>query len=110
VHLRLPTDVFEWVEKQAEKKCWPFNRVIINTLADYPDLERYRDFAYYLSDMKTVLAQYGSRITLAEFSEPMTQAIDAMLVAKTDGELQSRIDRLRVLRTAMLKTERAAKG
>jgi hypothetical protein len=109
VHLRLPTDVFQWVEKQAEKKGWPFNRVIINTLADFPDLERYRDFAYHLSDMKTVLAHYGSRITLAEFTEPMLQAIDAVLAAKTDGERQSRLDRLRVLRTAMIKTEKAAK-
>ena len=108
--LRLPPDVSERIEAKAQEEGRPQNRVIINELADYPDLLQYRDLAYQVGEMRNVLAAYGSRVALAEFSKPMLQAIDAVLAAKTDSELQSRLDRLRVLRTAMIKTERAAKG
>jgi Arc-like DNA binding dprotein len=101
--LRLPPDVSERIEKKAEQEGRPQNRVIINELADYPDLLKYRDFAYYVTEMRNVLAAYGSRITLADLGESLVQAVDSVLSAQTDGELHSRLDRLRVLRAAMLK-------
>jgi hypothetical protein len=110
VHLRLPADVFEWVEARANEKGWPFNRAIINTLADYPDLLRYRDFANLLEDMRIVLARYGARVTLADLSEPLLRAVDEILAAQSESELRSRLDKLRVLRSAMLKHERDGKG
>jgi len=109
VHLRLPSDVFEWVEAEAEKTKWPFNRVIINTLADYPDLLNYRDFAHNVGEMRNVLAAYGSRISVSEINEPLLAAIDEALAAPSDGELKRRLDRLRVLRAAMLKHEQESK-
>jgi hypothetical protein len=109
VHLRFPSDVFKIVEARAEKERLPINRAVINLIAENPALQVKRSGEYILEEMKIVLAQYGSRITLAELSEPMLQAIDAVLAAKTDGELQSRIDRLRVLRANMLKHEQEAK-
>ena len=62
-----------------------------------------------LEDMRIVLARYGSRITLADLSEPLLRAVDEVLAAQNDGELQPRLDMLRVLRTNMLKNERASK-
>jgi hypothetical protein len=109
VHLRLPTDVFQWVESRAKEKIWPFNRVIINALADYPDLLNYRDFAYNVDEMRNVLAAYGSRITLSDLNEPLLRAVDEVLAAPSDGELKRRLDKLRVLRNAMQKQERESK-
>ena len=59
--------------------------------------------------MENILARYGSRVTLADLGEPLLRAVDDVLAAKTDGELQARLDKLRVLRTDMLKFEETAK-
>jgi hypothetical protein len=109
VHLRLPADVFRLVEARAAKEQWPLNRVIINLLASIPHLETARTQEQVLQDMQIVLARYGSRITSADLSAPLLRAVDDVLAANTDGELQARLDRLRVLRADMLKHERAAK-
>jgi hypothetical protein len=109
VHLRLPADVFQFVEARAAKGPWPFNRAIINLLASIPQLETARTQEQVLQDMQIVLARYGSRVTLADLSEPLLRAVDDLLAASTSGELQARLDRLRVLRAAMLKHEQAAK-
>ena len=97
VHLRLPADVFRLVEARAAKEHWPLN------------LETARTQEQVLQDMQIVLARYGSRITSADLSAPLLRAVDDVLAANTDGELQARLDRLRVLRADMLKHERAAK-
>jgi hypothetical protein len=111
VHLRLPTDVFRRIEAKAKDETgWPLNRVIINELAAFPDLEKQAKLGELIRDMEVVLAQYGSRITLAELSEPLLRAVDDVLAAKADGERQARLDKLRVLRTVMLKNERTPKG
>ena len=59
--------------------------------------------------MQVVLARYGARVTSADLGEPLLRAVDDVLAANTGGELQARLDRLRVLRVDMLKHERVAK-
>ena len=107
--LRLPPDISKRIEAKAKAEGRPQNRVIINELASIPHLEKLREFGECVDDMKVVLARYGSRITLAELSEPLLQAVDAVLTAANDGELQQRLDALRVLRADMLKKERTSK-
>jgi len=103
--------VFRRIEAKAKDETgWPLNRVIINELAAFPDLEKQAKLGELIRDMEVVLAQYGSRITLAELSEPLLRAVDDVLAAKADGERQARLDKLRVLRTVMLKNERTPKG
>jgi|RhiMethySRZTD1v2_1073278.scaffolds.fasta_scaffold597900_1 hypothetical protein len=109
LHLRLPTDVFRFVEARAAEKQWPLNRAIINLLASIPHLETARTQEQVLQEMQIVLARYGSRITSADLSEPLRRAVDDVLAAHTDGEQQARLDRLRVLRSEMLNRERVAK-
>jgi hypothetical protein len=58
--------------------------------------------------METVLARYGSRLTVTEFNEALLEAVDKALAAQTDGQLQQQLDRLRALRRTMLESERQA--
>jgi hypothetical protein len=109
IHLRLPTDVMELVEARAKKDGCPINRAVINLIASIPDLEKRHRVDVLLERMEIVLAKYGSRVTLADLSEPILRAVDDVLTAKTDGELQARLDKLRVLRREMQQFERSAK-
>ncbi|TYL93438.1 hypothetical protein FXB40_21650 [Bradyrhizobium rifense] len=109
VHLRFPTDVFEWIEAETKEKGWPLNRVIINEMAAIPYLKKQAKLGELIRDMEVILADYGSRLTLADLGEPMLRAVDQLLAAKTDSERQIQLDRLRVLRSAMLKNGRATK-
>jgi hypothetical protein len=109
VHLRLPQDVFQRIEAKTKKTGWPFNRVIINELAGFPDLDQLAKLGERIRDMENILAKYGSRVTLADLGEPILRAVDEVLAAKTDGELQARLDKLRVLRREMVKFEQTAK-
>jgi hypothetical protein len=109
LHVKLPQDVMKLVEAKATKEQWTLNRTVINLLASIPHLEKVRTAEQVLHDMQIVLARYGSRQTADELSEPILRAIDEVLSAKADGELQTRLDRLRVLRADMRKHERTAK-
>jgi hypothetical protein len=109
LHLRLPTELMELVEARSKKDGTPINRAVINLIASIPALEKRRTQEETLEQMQIVLARYGARVTLADLGEPLLRAVDDVLAAKTDGELQARLDKLRVLRTEMLKFERTAK-
>ena len=109
LHLRLPTDVMKLVEAKAAKEQWPLNRAIINLLASIPHLEKARLQEEVLHDTQILLARFGSRLTSADLSGPLLRAVDDVLAAKADGELQAGLDRLRVLRSDMLKHERTSK-
>jgi hypothetical protein len=102
-HFRLPDDVADRLEKKAKDENRSINRIVINELAEHPDLERYRDFAHQLEDLKILVARYGARIIGIEQNDAVLHAIDEVLAAKSGGELQSRLDQLRVLRANMLK-------
>jgi hypothetical protein len=106
VHLRLPTDVFQRIEAKTKEKGWPFNRVIINELAAFSDLAGQAKLGELISEMEIILAKYGERITFSDLTEQLLRAVDDVLEAKTDGELQARLDKLRVARHEMQQHER----
>jgi hypothetical protein len=97
------------VEARAKKEGWPLNRAVINLLASIPHLEKARAQEEVLQEMQIVLSKYGARVTLADLGEPILRAVDEVLNAQTDGELRSRLDRLRVLRREMVKFEQTVK-
>src|SRR4029453_9101500 len=90
--LRLPPEVSERVEAKAKEEGRPQNRIIINELAAFPNLERLRKLDEMVSDMETTLARYSSRIVLADVGEALLQAVDDVLKADSH-ELQARLDR-----------------
>jgi hypothetical protein len=106
--IRLPDDIARRIERKARDKTWPQNRVIINELADYPDLERLRDLADLVGEMDNTLARYGARISWHDLSDELLSAVDAVLNAQ-GGALQAAVDRLRVVRNAMLATRKVEK-
>jgi hypothetical protein len=101
VHLRLPTDVFERIEAKAQRVGRPFHRIIVEELSLFPHLDREARFGELIRDMETLLAQYGSRLTLTECNETLLHVVDEMLAARTRGQLQQQLDRLRVIRRTM---------
>ncbi|MBX9682946.1 MAG: hypothetical protein K2X41_04075 [Hyphomicrobium sp.] len=107
--LRIPEDIAARIEKRAKDEIKPMNRIVINELASIPHLEKLRDLGDAIEDMKIVLARHSARLTLADLGEPLLQAVDAVLAASNDSELQTRLDKLRVLRADMLKKERTSK-
>jgi hypothetical protein len=104
--LRLPLDISARVEAKAKELIKPQNRIIINELAAFPDLERQRTFAENLSALDNLLANYGSRITWLDLSEGLLKAVDAVLKADGATAVQAAIDKLRVQRNAMLRMRR----
>jgi hypothetical protein len=108
VHLRLPTEVFERIEAKAKGERRPFHRILVDELSLFPYLNLQARLGELVTDIETVLARYGSRLTVTEFDEALRDAVDKTLAARTDGRLQQQLDRLRVIRRAMLESERKA--
>jgi hypothetical protein len=106
MYLRLPTDVVERIEAKAKGEGRPFNRILVNELALFPHLDRQARLGELVRDMETVLARYGSRITVTELNEALLHAVDEALAAETDAQLQPLLERLRVIRRTMLESER----
>jgi hypothetical protein len=106
IHLRFPPDVFERITAKAKAAGIPINRVVINEVAHYPWLEMQQGFGESLGDMKVTLAQYGARLTVASLSESILRAIDEIIAAPTAVERNAPLDKLKVLRAAMVKHER----
>ena len=96
-HFRLPDDVADRLEQKAKDETKSINRIVINELADYPNLQRFQDFAHQLEDLKILVARYSARIEQIDINEAMLRAVDDVLNAQP-GELQARIDGLRVVR------------
>jgi hypothetical protein len=104
LHLRLPSDVMKRIEAKTKEKGWPLNRVIINELAAFPDLDQLATLGERIADMEVILDRYGSRITWLDLSEEMLNAVDAVL--KADGSArEAAIDKLSLVRRAMLKSK-----
>ena len=74
----------------------------------FPHLDRQARFGKLVRDMETLLARYGSRLTVTELNEVLLRAVDKTLAAPTDGQLQQQLDRLRVICRTMLEGERPA--
>ena len=98
MYLRLPADVVARIEAKAKGEGRPFNRILVNELALFPYLDRQARLGELVRDMESVLARYGSRITVTELNEALLHAVDEALAARTDGQLQQQLDRLRVIR------------
>jgi hypothetical protein len=105
----LPPDISAWIEKQARDEGKPQSRIIIDHLSRIPFLEAQTKFDKLVNAMEAILARYGSRVVLADLETHLLPALDHALAAKSDGELQARLDTLRVLRAAMLRHEQHAK-
>jgi hypothetical protein len=101
VHLRLPTDVFDRIEAKAKRVGRPFHRILVEELSLFPHLDREARFCELIRDMETVLAQYGSRVTLTECNEALLHVVDETLAARTPGQLKQQLDRLRAIRRTM---------
>jgi hypothetical protein len=105
----LPPEISEWIENQARDEGKPQSRIIVDHLSRIPFLEAQAKFSKLVNAMESILARYGSRVVLADIETVLLPAIDDALAAKSDGELQARLDTLRVARLAMLSHEQHAK-
>jgi hypothetical protein len=101
----LPEDVAERIEAKAKAEQRPMNRIIINELAAFPDLEEVGKLARHVGHIEVLLARYGSQLTSHDLSEQLLAAVDAVLKAD-GGALQAAVEKLRVVRTGMLVHER----
>jgi hypothetical protein len=99
----LPPDLSERIERQAQEEGRPQSRVIVNDLAAIPWLRSQAALAETVRDMQVILARYGSRLTLSDVNDELMAAIDELLAAQGDAELQARVDKVRVVRSAMKK-------
>ena len=105
--LRLPLDISKRIEAKAKKEQRPQNRIIINELAAFPDLEQGGGkLAENISTMGDVLARYSARIVMHDLSDQLLQALDTALAAQGSAQ-QAALDKVRVIRSAMLKTHGA---
>jgi hypothetical protein len=102
---RSARDVGDWIDAKAKAEGRALNHVIINAMAEYPSLKRFRDFATLIGDMETVLARYGARIAAHDLADEMLNAIDAVLKAEGGSTLQAAVERMRVVSAAMLKSK-----
>ena len=102
--LRLPEDVADRIEAKAKAEGRPQNRIIINELAAFPNLEKLGVLGEHLRDLEGLLLKYSERITWQDLSDELLSTVDFVL--KTQGAAQQvTIDKLRVVRNAMRKTK-----
>jgi hypothetical protein len=105
VHLRLPSDVFERIEAKTKKTGWPFNRVIINELAAFPDLEANAKHRELNSAAEVLLTKFGARMTWLELNEELLNGVDRVLESHGVAR-DAAIDQLQMTRNAMLKSSK----
>jgi hypothetical protein len=101
----LPTDVFVRIEAKAKEERRPFHRILVEELSLFPHLDQQARLGELVTEIETVLARYGSRLTVTEFNEALIDVVDEVLAARTDGQLQQQLDRLRMIRSTMLESE-----
>jgi hypothetical protein len=99
----LPPEISEWIENQALREGKPQSRIIIDHLNRIPFLEAQAKFNKLVNAMESILARYGTRVVLADLKTDLLAALDLVLAAKSDGELQARVEKLRILRLYMLR-------
>jgi hypothetical protein len=105
----LPPEMSARIENQALHEGKPQSRIIIDHLSRIPFLEAQAKFNKLVDAMETILARYGSRVVLADLETDLLAALDHVLAAKSDGELQTRVEKLRILRLYMLRYKQQAK-
>ena len=100
--IRLPEDIAQRIEAKAKDEQRPQNRIIINELARFPDLEKTGKLAELVRDMEVVIARYAAQITAHDLTDELLGAVDAVL-ATQGGALPAAIEKLRLVRTGMLR-------
>ena len=105
--IRLPEDIAQRIEMKAKDEQRPQNRIIINELAAFPNLEQTDKLAALVSHMEVVVARYAAQQTFHDLTDALLNAVDAVLAAQ-GGALPAAIERLRVERLALDATRRAA--
>ena len=99
--IRLPEDIAQRIEAKAKDEQRPQNRIIINELAKFPDLEKTDKLAGIVRHMEVVIARYAAQQTAADLSKQLLSAVDAVLNAQ-GGALTAAVEKLRVVRADML--------
>jgi hypothetical protein len=100
--LRLPPDVSARIEAKAEAEGRPQNRIIINELAEYPDLKSVGTLAEHLGHFDNMLLKYSARIEWLELVEDYNRIIDEVLATKGAAH-EVALDKLRSARKVMQK-------
>jgi len=99
---RLPEDVATRIQKKAEDETRPMNRIVVNELAQFPELEKKAAMTDNLGHLENMLLRYGTRITWQELSEKLLRAANE--VVKSQGAAHEvAVDKLRGLLNAMEK-------
>lgn len=106
VFIRLPEDISARLDDKSRALARPINRVIIDELASWPHFAGQAALSDQIHDMGVVLAKYGARITQAELNDDLLRAVDETVAARTDSQLRAAADKQRVIRAAMLESER----
>ena len=108
VYIRLPDDISDRIDAKAKAENRPINRVIINELASWPHFAGQAALGDQIRDMSTILARHGARLSAVELGEDLLRAVDETVTARTDSQLRAAVDKQRVIRAAMLESERRA--
>jgi len=94
--------------KKAKAEGRPQNRIIINELAEYPDLKLHGGkLAEHVGELGNMIARYSARIVMHDLSDELLHTIDTALDAQGTAQ-QAALDKVRVIRNAMLKTKGVA--
>jgi hypothetical protein len=101
--LRLPEDIAARIEAKAKDEARPQNRIIINELAAYPNLEKIGELRQHVADLEAVLLKYSSRLTWQELSDELISTVDELLKTTQGAAQQVALDKLFSVRNAMKK-------
>jgi hypothetical protein len=101
--LRLPEDIATRIEHKAEAEGRPQNRVIINELAEYPDLKKIGELREHVADLEALLLKYSVRLTWQELSDELISTVDELLKTTQGAAQQVAFDKLFAVRSAMKK-------
>jgi hypothetical protein len=102
-------DVFRRIEAKTKEKGWPFNRVIINELAAFPDLDEQAKLGQLTRDLEITLARYDARIVTADLTDELLRTLREMVQAddaNNVGALRTKVAKVRVILAAMEKHKR----
>jgi hypothetical protein len=104
--VRLTEDVAHWIEERALDERRPQNRVIIDCLARYPNLERHPGFREMMGDMEIILSRYSARIVTADLTDELMGTLREMVKADDDnniGVLRAKVAKVRTILNVMEK-------
>jgi hypothetical protein len=106
LRVRLPGDLASRIEKESHDSGRSQTRIVIDMLARVAQADESSSIASSARHLETILERYGTRLNDVILAETLLAAVDAVVNAPA-AELQSKVDRLRIERRAMLEIERA---